>query len=93
METGMRRHKEFWWWKEEIAASIKEKQRLFKLLKGPRKCRKGADVGRQADAKCVDAGGKQEAWTKCSLDMESRNIIEEEELLRKLSSRQGMLRG
>ena len=54
---------------------------------------KGADVGRQTDAKCVDAGGRQEAWTKCSLDMESRNIIEEEELLRELSSRQRMLRG
>ena len=31
---GMRRHKESWWWNEEIAALVKEKQRLFKLLKG-----------------------------------------------------------
>ena len=36
----MRRHKESWWWNEEIAALVKEKQRLFKLLKGPKKCRK-----------------------------------------------------
>ena len=42
----MRRHKEFWWWNEEIAASVKEKQRLFKLLKGPRKCRKGCRCGK-----------------------------------------------
>ena len=42
----MRRHKEFWWWNEEIAASIKEKQRLFKLLKGPTKCRKWCRCGK-----------------------------------------------
>ena len=34
----MRRHKESRWWNEEIAALTKEKQRLFKLLKGPKKC-------------------------------------------------------
>ena len=38
---GVRRHKESWWWNEEIAALVKEKRRLFKLWKGPRKCRKG----------------------------------------------------
>ena len=59
----MRRHKESWWWNEEIAALVKEKQRLFKLLKGPKKCRKGADVRSQAGANSVDAGRRQEAWT------------------------------
>ena len=34
----MRRHKESWWWNEAL---VKEKQRLFELWKGPKKCRKG----------------------------------------------------
>ena len=38
---GIQRHQESWWWNEEIAALVKEEQRLFKLLKGPKKCRKG----------------------------------------------------
>ena len=29
---GMRRYKESWWWNEKIAALVKEKQHLFKLL-------------------------------------------------------------
>ena len=42
----MRRYTEFWWWKEEITALIQEKQCLFKLLKGPRKCRKWCRCGK-----------------------------------------------
>ena len=58
----MRRHKESWWWNKDIAALVKEKQRLHKLLKGSKKGRKGADVGRQAGVKSVDAGRRQEVW-------------------------------
>ena len=56
---GMRRHKEYWWWNEEIAALVKENQRLFKLLKGPKKCRKRC--------RCKKTG-----WCKISMDTESR---------------------
>ena len=52
---GMRRHKESWWWNEEIAALVKAKQRLFKLLKGPKKCRKGRrceKTGRRKLCRC-----------------------------------------
>ena len=60
----MRRHKnESWWWNEEIAALVKEKQRLFECWKGPKICRKRADVRRQTGANSVDTGGMQEAWT------------------------------
>ena len=58
----MRRHKESWWWNEENAL-VKEKQRLFKLLKGPKSVGKGADVRRQAGKKSVDVGGRQKEWT------------------------------
>ena len=54
----------------------------------------GVDVRRQAGAKSVDTGKRQEAWTISSATWtwkaESRNIIE---LLRELSSRRRMLRG
>ena len=30
---GISRHKETWWWNEEVAALVKEKRRLFNLLK------------------------------------------------------------
>ena len=30
---GISRQKETWWWNEEVAALVKEKQRLFKLWK------------------------------------------------------------
>ena len=36
----MRRHKESWWWNEEIAALVKEKRRLFKLWKGAKEVQK-----------------------------------------------------
>ena len=38
---GIARRKETWWWNEEVAALVKEKQCLFKLWKGPEKCKKG----------------------------------------------------
>ena len=38
---GIDRRKETWWWNEEVAALVKEKQCLFKLWKGPEKCKKG----------------------------------------------------
>ena len=51
---GMRRHKESWWWNEGIAALVKEKQCLFKLLKGPKKCRKGCRCRRGKEARSMD---------------------------------------
>ena len=36
---GIKRHKETWWWNEEVAALVKEKRRLFNLLKLPVKCK------------------------------------------------------
>ena len=47
----MRRIKESWWWNEEIAALVKEKQCLFELWKGPKKCRKGC--------RCEKTDGRQ----------------------------------
>ena len=57
---GMRRHKESWWWNEEIAALVKEKQCLFKLLKGPKKCRKGCTRA-QFSAHCYSLS----CWRLC----------------------------
>ena len=72
---GMRRHKESWWWNEEIAALVKEKQRLFKWLKGPKKCRKGCRYERTG--RCKICRHRKEARSmdhlECSKDMESRN--------------------
>ena len=48
---GIARQKETWWWNEEVAALVKEKQRLFKLWKGPKKCRIGC--------RCRKTGGQQ----------------------------------
>ena len=31
---GISRHKETWWWNDEVAALVQEKKRLFKLWKG-----------------------------------------------------------
>ena len=28
-----------WWWNDEVAALVQEKKRLFRLWKGPRKCK------------------------------------------------------
>ena len=50
---GITRQKETWWWNEEVAALVKEKQRLFKLWKGPEKCKKRSDVGQQEGEKCA----------------------------------------
>ena len=36
---GISRHKETWWWNDEVAALVQEKKRLFRLWKGPRKCK------------------------------------------------------
>ena len=36
---GISRHKETWWWNEEVAALVQEKKRLFRLWKGLRKCK------------------------------------------------------
>ena len=36
---GISRHKETWWWNDEVAALVQEKKRLFRLGKGPRKCK------------------------------------------------------
>ena len=60
---GDEKAQESWWWNEEIAALVKEKQCLFKLLKGPKKCRKGCRCEKTAGANSVDAGRRQEAWT------------------------------
>ena len=58
---GMRRHKESWWWNEEIAALVKEKKRLFKLLKGHKKCRKGCRCEKTGRHKICRR--EKEAWT------------------------------
>ena len=36
---GISRHKETWWWNDEVAALVQKKKRLFRLWKGPRKCK------------------------------------------------------
>ena len=36
---GISRHNETWWWNDEVAALEQEKKRLFRLWKGPRKCK------------------------------------------------------
>ena len=68
---GMRRHKESWWWNEVIAALVKEKQRLFKLLKGPKKYRKGCRCNKTGRYKTCRRG--KEAGSiyhlECSTDM------------------------
>ena len=70
----MRRHKESWWWNEEIADLVKEKQRLFKLLKGPRKCRKGCRWGKTGKRKICRRRKEASSMDQleCSMDMESR---------------------
>ena len=72
---GMRRHKESWWWNEEIAALVKEKQRLFKLWKRPKKCRKGCRC-EKTDKRKLCRRGKEargmDCTLECNMDMESR---------------------
>ena len=36
---GISRHKETWWWNDEVATLVQEKKRLFRLWKGLRKCK------------------------------------------------------
>ena len=36
---GISRHKETWWWYDKVAALVQEKKPLFRLWKGPRKCK------------------------------------------------------
>ena len=36
---GISRHKETWWWNDEVAALVQEKKRLFRLWKGSCKCK------------------------------------------------------
>ena len=69
----MRRHKESWW-NKEIAALVKEKQRLFKLLKGSKKCRKGGRCKKTDRRKICRHGRKAKGMDhlECSMDMESR---------------------
>ena len=73
------------------------KRKMEFVNRGLRIAEKGADVRRQAGTKTVDEGRRQEAWTSKSAAWTgkagSRNIIEQEVLLRELSSRQRMLRG
>ena len=59
---GIARQKETWWWNEEVAALVKEKQRLFKLLKGPKKCRigcRGRKTGGATVVQTWEKGWKQ----------------------------------
>ena len=90
---GVRRHKESWWWNEEIAALVKRNNAYSNCGKALRSAEKGVDVRRQTSANSVDAGRRQEVWTVKSTTwkwkVESRNIIEQGELLRELSSWQG----
>ena len=48
---GIARWKEMWWWNEEIAASVKKKQRLFELWKRPNTCKK--------ECRCRKTGGRK----------------------------------
>ena len=45
---GIRRHKETWWWNDEVAEVIREKQQLYKIYN---KSRKGSDKKKVADDK------------------------------------------
>ena len=71
---GMRRHKESWWWNDEIAALVKKKQHLFELWKGPKKCRKGCRC-EKTDGRKLCRRGKEVRGVdrlECSMGIESR---------------------
>ena len=55
---SMRRHKESWWWNEEIAALVKKPRNntYSNCGKGLRSAEKGIDVSRQTGTNSVDAG-------------------------------------
>ena len=89
---GMRRHKESWWWNEEIAALVKEKQCLFELWKGPKKCREGCRCEKTDKLKLCRHGREARDMNHlvCNMDnwtwkVASRKLIEQGKLLRELS--------
>ena len=68
---GIAKQKETWWWNEEVEALVKEMQRLFKLWKGPKKCKKGCRCGKSGGRKLCGRGRKA-GNEGCSVDMETR---------------------
>ena len=68
---GIARQKETWWWNEEVAALVKEKQRLFKLWKGPKKCRIGCRC-RKTGGQQLCRRGRKVGNEGCSEDLETR---------------------
>ena len=68
---GIARQKETWWWNEEVAALVKEKQRLFKLWKGPKKCRIGCRC-RKTGGQQLCRRGRKVGNKGCSEDLETR---------------------
>ena len=59
------------WWNEEVETLVKEKQRLFRLWKGPKKCKKGCRCGKTGGRKLCGRGRKA-GIEGCSEDMETR---------------------
>ena len=53
---GVAKKKETWWWNEQVAALVKEKQHLFKVWKGPKKCNKGCRCGKTGGQKLCGRG-------------------------------------
>ena len=53
---GIARQNETWCLNEEVAALVKEKQHLFKLWKGPKKCKKGCRCGKTGGQKLCGRG-------------------------------------
>ena len=68
---GTARQKETWWWNEEVAALVKEKQRLFKLWKGPKMCRIGCRC-RKTGGQQLCRRGRKVGNEGCSEDLETR---------------------
>ena len=91
---GIARQKETWWWIEEVATLVKEKQRLFKLWKGPEKCKKGSDVGQQEGEICTGVGGSLETrGVARTRNQGGRTATRQRVMLRELFSRQKMMKG
>ena len=55
---GIARQNETWWWNKEVAALVKEKQRLFKLWKGHKKGKKGCRCGKTGRQNLCGRGRK-----------------------------------
>ena len=68
---GIVRQKETWWWNEEVAALVKEKQLLFKFWKGPKKCTKGCRY-RKTGGRKLCGRGRKSGNEGCSKDMGAR---------------------